>query len=1116
MRKIKRFLIRTVAAALAIVLALIAFPLVLLAGEDTPAENREKHEVSIENAEGGTLIVMKDGKRLLTGEEADGQFFFYKGEDVLLQPEAEDGYAYQGTDVYLGNGPAICFSPEEEIRFAMPGCDVRVAARFEKIPEEVGSALKDGLKEVIPKEEILQQEAPATEKKETGSVRAAGDTSDFWADPAWGEADVLFYGRINGKTVPAYCIDHGADVPYSYYTQIDPVFYAKELGYVMKHGYPNEDWNLSGPEAQFLTQTAVYAVLGVDLWNVEGGMQPPSFIYNALWGNGNFSIATDLAARAAREASSADAAYVSFWYPTGNPSSQRMITPLPYVPEGWLTIVKEIAPKTADIRLVKKSAAEAATEGNPNYSLEGAAYGIYSDEGCTQLIGTMTTDADGIADYKGLELKTYYVKEIRASKGYRLSSEVITYDLSSFESRYARDAVYTVSGNGKTFTMNCDALSGMATLTLEEGTYTITETGAAKGTIRNTGSQTVTVASEKTTTVTGGIALNQPEVYRMDKTVTEEPLMLPVGLLLQKVDAATGKQVPQGDTSLAGAQFTVNYYPDTFTGALEEPSAPVRSWIFRSDASGEVQYAEDSFVSGVALYQTASGVPALPIGTITVKETMAPEGYFVAPAERILTIALAEEDGIVHAALIMYDAEGNRIDVQDLMVGNEAADLNIRADEQVFLGGVQLQKVSAETGLALPQGGAALQGAKITLFNDSIHPVLVNGKEYLPGEAVMVLETDENGAVSTGEKKLPYGSYIAAETESPEGYILNEDWRAVFQIREDGVIVDLTSEPLADQVVRRGFEFKKTVEGKEPVANCLFAVTMTATGETHYIVTDPNGRYHSRRFAANNGNDAAVIKNEDGIYTVDESLLSCRNNVWFSMDSEGNAADPAEGYDAFVYGEYLFQEVRTSANAGLDLISFYAYVYEDGSYLAADGDVYDLGTKDDHEIMIGTTAADTADGDKRVLASGEVTITDHVKYENLTVGKEYTLEGTLFNKTIGAVVTDEAGNAVTGSATFTPQETSGTVDVPFVFSGNLLKEAKQIVVFEDLKENDMLLLVHSNPNDSGQTVIVEKAPVSQYPKTGDKSNILFWGFSTFGAALVAAGGMIYLFKKKKR
>ena len=965
------------------------------------------------------------------------------------------------------------------------------------VEESVGTVVPEvqttKLQETEPQDaEIPETEPPAEEavfetKEETTAERpkaaplkAAGGTSDFWADPNWGAGDVLYYGTVNGTTTPAYCIDHGADVPASYYTQIDPVFYANQLGYVMKHGYPNENWGLSGPEAQFLTQSAVYDIIGVDMWNIENGMQPPSYVYNALWGNGNFSIATNLASQARSNATSADASYVRFWYPTGNPSSQRVITPLPYVPEGYLNITKSISRKTGDIKLVKESAVPDATDGNKNYSLEGAEYGIYSDMACTQLVGTMTTDSNGVAEYKGLDLKLYYVKEMAASKGFRLSSEIIAYDLRELEKKYALDAVYTVSGNGKTYTLTCNASTGKSnTLTLEEGTYTITESSAATGTVRNNGSQKVTIKSEQTTSVTSGIAVDTPIVFEVEKTTKEDPLMIPVGLLLMKPDKETEKQSPQGDAALENARFLVKYYDDLFAKGEEEPSRPVRNWTFKSDAEGEVRYTDDPayFVSGSAIYKNKNGEPALPIGTITVLETTAPEGYLLNEDLRIMTIELEETAGTVKAVLTIHDEVGNVIDEAKMTVQNEKEDLNLVYPEQVKRGGVSVQKISKETGLAYPQGGATLAGAKITIYNASKYPVVVGEEEYYPGTAVLTIETDENGFAQSGEKDLPYGTYYVVEEERPEGYLLNEGWKVYFEIREDGKIVDLSADPLEDQIARRGFEFKKTIEGEERVANCLFEVTMTATGETHYIVTGPNGIYNSRKFEANNKNDEAVTKNEDGSYTVDESKLSYKNNVWFSMDSEGNVVDPTKGYDAFVYGEYEFKEIRTSANVGLNLITFHGYVYEEDYYLENDGLIYDLGTKDDKEINIGTTATDAEDGDKFVSKTGQVKIMDRVEYSGLTKGKEYTVEGTLFNKATGTLMTDADGNEITSSVTFTAKGKSGHVDVEFVFDGILLTETNEIVVFENLYEDGQLAVVHNNPDDADQTVEVEEPEI---------------------------------------
>ncbi len=72
------------------------------------------------------------------------------------------------------------------------------------------------------------------------------------------------------------------------------------------------------------------------------------------------------------------------------------------------------------ISLKKISADETITNGNPEYSLAGAVYGIYSDKECDHKVGEIITDANGESTSVLLEEGTYYVKEITAPPGYQL------------------------------------------------------------------------------------------------------------------------------------------------------------------------------------------------------------------------------------------------------------------------------------------------------------------------------------------------------------------------------------------------------------------------------------------------------------------------------------------------------------------------------------------------------------------------------------------------------------------------------------------------------------------------------------------------------------------------
>lgn len=76
--------------------------------------------------------------------------------------------------------------------------------------------------------------------------------------------------------------------------------------------------------------------------------------------------------------------------------------------------------------IYKSSANSSITDGNSNYFLAGAVYGIYSNYDCTAEVGRVTTDSTGHARKEGLTPGTYYVKEISASPGYLLDPQVYT------------------------------------------------------------------------------------------------------------------------------------------------------------------------------------------------------------------------------------------------------------------------------------------------------------------------------------------------------------------------------------------------------------------------------------------------------------------------------------------------------------------------------------------------------------------------------------------------------------------------------------------------------------------------------------------------------------------
>lgn len=121
---------------------------------------------------------------------------------------------------------------------------------------------------------------------------------------------------------------------------------------------------------------------------------------------------------------------------------------------------------------------------------------------------------------------------------------------------------------------------------------------------------------------------------------------------------------------------------------------------------------------------------------------------------------------------------------------------------------------------------------------------------------------------------------------------------------------------------------------------------------------------------------------------------------------------------------------------------------------------------------IGTTAGNAIEDLGKTVNPGG-TLIDTVEFEGLQPGKEYRLTGE-FQVVIDGKIT---ATGITGDATFTPETAAGTVDVEFsVPDADALAEldlvGRDIVAFEQLWEGDVLIAIHADIDDEGQTTEV--------------------------------------------
>lgn len=267
--------------------------------------------------------------------------------------------------------------------------------------------------------------------------------------------------------------------------------------------------------------------------------------------------------------------------------------------------------------------------------------------------------------------------------------------------------------------------------------------------------------------------------------VTEVPQSNPLGVVVAKVDSQTGGTA-QGDATLAGAEFRVDYYAGSYS-ASNPPSKPTRSWVLRTGADGTATLDRDHLVSGGGLYLDSKGRPIVPLGMVVVTETKAPEGYLLTDTSAHVVPVTAKGTA---EAVFTYVAP--------------------KVPDDVIRGGMSLAKRDLELDGTTPQGDASLD-ATYTICNRSAAAVTVGGASHAPGEAVWTGTADpDDGSLSTPADLLPYGTYEVRESAPATGYLPDEGWSWTFEVREDGANYSPGGgQHNSDLVIRGGLDVAK-------------------------------------------------------------------------------------------------------------------------------------------------------------------------------------------------------------------------------------------------------------------------------------------------------------------
>ena len=623
----------------------------------------------------------------------------------------------------------------------------------------------------------------------------------------------------------------------------------------------------------------------------------------------------------------------------------------------------------------------------------------------------------------------------------------------------AEYGVYTDSNcSNKVATLTTNASGNANTVSLNPGRYYVKETKAPKGYF--TDSQVYTAD------VSGANRESSP----VKLSVSDNPANDPMSMLLGKFDGQKtyngAGNLPQGSATLAGAEFTVDYYATldykSYDDLKNADVKPMRSWTFSTDSNGFCSFDIAHFVSGDAFWYRLDGTPALPRGTVVIRETKAPMGYV--KSDEVSFQKIQENNSV--EGVITYNAP-------------EVA-------EQVYRSDIEFTKKS-------DNGSDRLAGVPFKVTS------LTTGESH-------IAVTDENGYFSSASSWNAHDSNTNANdwalTASDTIDSTKLDANAGFWFGNNSVLdgngTTSTSDAVKADNKLGALPFDTySVEELRCSANegyALINTTVTVTRDAKTIdlgtFDDPEPEIHTTAYDASDSDHyvgVGTVKISDKVeyshlvagktYTVIGELHDAATGDAVTVNGQAITAEKtftAEDSAGSVTLDYAFDSYDLK---GKTLVVYETLTDAKGAKLAEHRDKSDVS----QQVTVltpklSTSAVGDADNSKSVTAEDDVTVTDYVRYTGLTAGQTYTLTGTLMDKSTKKAFMDADGTPVTATAEFTAEAESGTTTVTFTFDASGIKTGTKLVAFETVATNGIEIADHKDINDIDQTVTV-KAPV---------------------------------------
>lgn len=523
------------------------------------------------------------------------------------------------------------------------------------------------------------------------------------------------------------------------------------------------------------------------------------------------------------------------------------------------------------------------TDESSGVKLKGAVYGIYSDSGCTNKVQEMTTDGNGYAKSAALVAGTYYVKEIKAPKGYVLSGKVHTLTvkagqttgISATDKEQLGAITITKQGevltgwNGSNFTYETKNLPGatfkitagadiykadgskvynkgdvvkeavttgsdgkVVVTDLHLGTYVVTETGTIDGYTINTTPQTV-------------------KIEYKDQTVDVQYEATSIYNTRQKANVSVVKKDSDTENPLDGGKYTLYAGNDI------------------KNYAGQVIMTKGTAIQTVTTGEDGSAAYTvdLPIAN----------GYYITETQAPYAYTRNQSDS--------YSFTFNYLSNTTPTASFSHTFKNDRTTAKIHF-----YKVDKETGKAVPQGDAKLEGAVYGLYarNDIVHPDGATGVIFKAGDLVATLTTDAKGEAEV--KNLYLGNYYVKEITPSEGYLLDEEEHDVVCDYENDLVAEVSrSTKSAEQVIKQPFQLIKVSDNGDDTE----APLLSGAGFTAYL-------------------KSSLTVKEDGSYDFDSAkkvVIGTNGETTLFTDEKGHLVT-----QPIPYGTYVVIETVTPHN----------------------------------------------------------------------------------------------------------------------------------------------------------------------------------------------------------